>query len=131
MTLSRRLRKEVSTNLILKPSQVEVLKESPKNILMNLGTSSGKTLMSLHHFLKWNQGERLLIIAPPSKIFEGGWDDEIKFMEERYSMSIPYEILSYGQLRLKKFKDRIKDYKGYFIIFDECQNIKTPTSNTG
>ncbi|MCD8896556.1 DEAD/DEAH box helicase [Mammaliicoccus sciuri] len=95
---------------------------------MALGTSSGKTLLSLHHYLKYNEGEKLLIVAPPAKILEGGWDHEIEFVNTRYNIDIPYEMLSYGKLRQK---DVWKQYKDYYVIFDECQGIKNPTSNQG
>lgn len=128
MKLNSNLLGRVSSNLILKPTQAEVIKEANKNVLYALGTSSGKTLISLHHYMKHNNGEPLLIVAPPVKILEGGWDREIEFVESRYDITIDYVTLSYGKLRQK---DVWKSYKDYYVIFDECQAIKNPTSNTG
>ncbi|ARQ07319.1 Helicase C-terminal domain-containing protein [Macrococcoides canis] len=128
MKLNSNLLETVSSKLILKPTQAEVIKEANKNVLYALGTSSGKTLISLHHYMKHNEGEPLLIVAPPVKILEGGWDREIKFVEERYDITIDYVTLSYGKLRQK---DVWQEYKNMYVIFDECQAIKNPTSNTG
>ena len=94
MKLNSSLLETVSSKLILKPTQAEVIKEANKNVLYALGTSSGKTLISLHHYMKHNEGEPLLIVAPPVKILEGGWDREIKFVEERYGITIDYVTLS-------------------------------------
>ena len=128
MKLNSNLVATVSSNLIHKPTQAEVIKEANKNVLYALGTSSGKTLISLHHYIKHNNGEPLLIVAPPVKLLEGGWDREIEFVENRYNIKIVYKTLSYGKLRQK---DIWKQYKGYYVIFDECQAIKNPTSNQG
>ena len=92
--------------------------------LRMLGT--GKTMMAIHHYLKHNKGEPLLVVAPPAKIKEGGWDDEIKFVSSEYNIPIAYETLSYGMIS-KKWKE----YKGYFVVFDECHYIKNPTSQRG
>lgn len=128
MKLNSNLSATISSNLILKPTQCEVIKEAKKNVLYALGTSSGKTLISLHHYLKHNEGEALLIVAPPVKLLEGGWDREVAFVEKTYNIKIDYQTLSYGKLRQK---DVWKQYKDYYVIFDECQAIKNPTSNQG
>ncbi|ULG73189.1 DEAD/DEAH box helicase [Macrococcus brunensis] len=128
MRLNLTLNAMVSSKLILKPTQAEVTKEAGKNVLYALGTSSGKTLISIHHYIKHNEGEPLLIVAPPVKILEGGWNREIAFVEQTYNIKIDYTTLSYGKLRQK---DVWRDYKGYYVIFDECQAIKNPTSNQG
>lgn len=98
-----------------------------KLITLSLRMSgTGKTLMAIHHYLKHNKGEPLLVVAPPAKLKEGGWDDEIKFVSSEYNTPIAYETLSYGMIS-KKWQE----YKGYFVVFDECHYIKNPTSQRG
>ena len=89
-------------------------------------SGTGKTLMAIHHYLKHNKGEPLLIVAPPAKIKEGGWSDELKFVANQYGVVIEAEELSYGVLS-KKWRS----YKGWFVVFDECHYIKNPTSQRG
>lgn len=67
-----------------------------------------------------------MIIAPPAKIKEGGWDKDILFVRKSYNINIEYEILSYGKL-----SKSWHDYKDYYVIFDEAHYIKNPTSQRG
>src|SRR5690606_7682917 len=82
--------------------------------------------MAIYHYLKRNKGEPLLIVAPPQKIKEGGWDREIARINEHHDTNIEYQTLSYGVLA-KKWQE----FKDYFVIFDECHYIKNPTSQRG
>lgn len=111
---------------ILYEFQKELVNHSKPDYLYGADVGTGKTLISLHHYLKYEQGEPLLVVAPPVKIKEGGWDDEIAFVNQKYGLDIPYKLLSYGVLA-KKWQD----YKGYFVIFDECHYVKSPTSQRG
>lgn len=67
-----------------------------------------------------------MIVAPPQKKKEGGWDDDIHLIEEKHGIEIDYEVLSYGVL--SKYW---KEFKGCFVVFDECHYVKTPTSKRG
>ena len=111
---------------ILYEFQKELVNHSKPDYLYAADVGTGKTLISLHHYLKYEQGEPLLVVAPPAKIKEGGWDDEIAFVNQKYGLDIPYKLLSYGVLA-----KRWQDYKGYFVIFDECHYVKSPTSQRG
>lgn len=112
-------------DMFLYPTQREVLKEANKNFIYELGTGSGKTYISLHHYAKWSEAP-LLIIMPPAKKKEGGWKKSIEFFEKYYQTSIDYAELSWGMLS-KKWQD----YKGYYVIVDECHTIKNSTSQVG
>lgn len=94
--------------------------------LIAADTGTGKTIMSIYHYLKHNKGEPLLIVAPPQKIKEGGWDREIEMINEHHDIQIIYEKLSYGVLA-----KQWEEFKGYFVIFDEAHYIKNPTSQRG
>src|SRR5690625_129371 len=47
-------------------------------------------------------------------------------INEHRDIDIKYECLSYGVLAR-----RCEEYKGYFVVFDECHYIKNPTSQRG
>lgn len=106
--------------------QKEVLNKAKANWLYALDTGTGKTILSIHHYLLHNNGEPLLIVAPPQKIAEGGWDRDIQTVVDHYNVTIGYDLLSYGKIA----KDW-QQYKGWFVIFDECHYIKNPTSQRG
>ena len=111
---------------ILFDSQKRVLEQAKPNYLYALDTSTGKTLISIHHYLKFSQGEPLLIVAPPTVKLGGGWDREMKLVQETYGIEIDYEVLSYGVLAKNQ-----KNYDGYFIIFDEAHYVKSSTTKRG
>lgn len=68
----------------------------------------------------------MLIIAPPAKVKEGGWQRDIEFVCKQYDITIDYSLISYGMLS-KKWHD----FKNCFVIFDEAHYIKNPTSQRG
>src|SRR5690625_6660431 len=78
---------------ILYPTQQKVLNEAESSFLYELGTSSGKTLISIYHYLKHSNGEPLLIIMPPAKLKTGEWIDEIKVVEQAENITIEFEQL--------------------------------------
>ncbi|NOX18275.1 MAG: DEAD/DEAH box helicase family protein [Chlorobi bacterium] len=107
----------------------------------------GKTIQSIILLLKEqkeNKNRTNLIVAPTSVIFN--WIDEInKFapsltalnhtgiQREREDISIfnNYDVVltSYGALL--RDADFLKDFRFHYIILDESQKIKNPTSKTG
>lgn len=111
---------------ILYEFQKDIVNSADENYLIAADVGTGKTLMAIHHYLKHSKGEPLLIVAPPTKIKEGGWNREVEFVEQTYDIKIKYETLSYGVLA-KKWKQ----FKGYFVVYDECHYIKNPTSQRG
>lgn len=82
----------------------------------------GKTIMGLHHHQTYFKDKKLLIVAPASKINEGGWQRTI---DEHYPQ-IQYETCTYNMLS-KKYKN----YVDYFVIFDECHRLKNSTGVWG
>lgn len=87
-----------------------------------MDTGTGKTIMGLHHYKTYFSEKKLLIVAPASKINEGGWQRTI----EAHYPNTDYETCTYNMLP-KKYKD----YKNYFIIFDECHRLKNSTGKWG
>lgn len=113
-------------NSVLYDFQKKLLNEIEADYLLAADTGTGKTMMALHHYIRHSNGEPLLIVAPPQKINEGGWDREIEFVSNHYGIEIEYENLSYGVLAR-----RWKEYEGWFVVYDECHYIKNPTSQRG
>lgn len=102
--------------------QEEYFSHVKPNYIYDMDTGTGKTIMGLHHYQTYFKDKKLLIVAPASKINEGGWQRTIA----EYYPNIKYETCSYNMLS-KKYKD----YKGYFVIFDECHRLKNSTGVWG
>ena len=102
--------------------QEEYFKHVKPNYIYDMDTGTGKTIMGLHHHQTYFKDKKLLIVAPASKINEGGWQRTIT---EHYP-HIEYETCTYNMLS-KKYKD----YKDYFVIFDECHRLKNSTGVWG
>lgn len=113
-------------NSMLYNFQKEILKKAEPSWLFALDTGTGKTILSIHHYLKYMEGEPVLIVAPAQKVKEGGWEREIQRVSDYYGIEIEYDIISYDVLA-KKWNL----YKGWFVIFDECHYVKNPTSQRG
>lgn len=106
--------------------QKDLLNKINQSFIIAADTGTGKTMMAIHHYLRHSKGEPLLIVAPPQKIKEGGWDREVDLICKNYNIEIQYDTLSFGVLA-----KRWSEYKGYFVIFDECHYVKNPTSQRG
>lgn len=117
---------EAKSEKILYEFQRQALATASHNYFYALDTGTGKTITSIHHYLKYSQGEPLIIFAPAQKVKEGGWDRDIKFVSTYYGIQINYEVISYGMLA----KTPIPNHQ-YSVIFDEAHYIKNPTSKRG
>ena len=121
-----RMYQNASNENVLYDFQKRALAQANANYFYSLDTGTGKTITSIHHYMKYSNGEPLLIVAPPQKIKEGGWARDLQFVADHYGVSFDYDQLSYGMLA-KKWTD----YTGHFLIFDEAHFIKNPTSQRG
>lgn len=119
-------RRNILKNSILYDFQKELLNKIEADYLIAAETGTGKTIMSIYHYLRFSEGEPLLIVVPPQKKKEGGWDRDIEFVSKQHGITIDYEQLSYGVLAKQWNK-----YKGWFVVYDECHYIKNPTSQRG
>jgi superfamily II DNA or RNA helicase len=106
--------------------QKKIIDAIDANYLLAMDTGTGKTITAIHQYLKYSNGEPMLIIAPPQKIKEGGWRRDIQAVCDFYKIEILFTEISYGKLA-----DVYKLYKGWFLIFDEAHYIKNPTSQRG
>ncbi|RIN41001.1 DEAD/DEAH box helicase [Staphylococcus simulans] len=112
--------------MILYPTQQAVMEQAKPSWFYGLGTSSGKSLISIYHYLKHNKGEPLLIVCPPTKKKSKEWDYEVQKVEKHENIKIEYEVIASSMLA-----KQYKDYKGYFLILDEAHYFMNPTSNRG
>jgi len=97
-----------------------------RNWIYDCDTGTGKTIMALYHYVwfirKHLNPNKLLIVAPASKINEGGWQRTIK----DHFLIVDYETCTYNMLP-KKWRE----FEDYFVIFDECHRIKNSTGVWG
>lgn len=112
--------------MMLYPTQEEVMNEAKPSYFYGLGTSSGKSLISIYHYLKHNKGEPLLIVCPPTKKKSNEWDYEIEKVEQHEEIKIDYEVIASSMLA-KEYKK----YSNHFVILDEAHYFMNPTSNRG
>lgn len=106
--------------------QQQALDNAKPSFLYALDTGTGKTILSIYHYLKYGRGESLVIFAPPAKVKEKGWQRDIEKVCQFEGITIDYEVISYGILARRR-----NDFKDQFVIFDECHYIKNPTSQRG
>lgn len=102
--------------------QKEYMSHVKPNWIYDCDTGTGKTIMALEHHQKYFKDKKLLVVAPASKINEGGWQRTIA---EHYPQ-IKYETCTYNMLS-KKYNE----YKDYFVIFDETHRLKNSTGVWG
>lgn len=102
--------------------QEEYFKHVKPNYMYDMDTGTGKTIMGLYHHQTFFKDKKLLIVAPASKINEGGWQRTI---EEHYP-NIEYRTCTYNMLN-----KLYGEFKDYFVIFDECHRIKNSTGIWG
>lgn len=103
--------------------QEEYQKHVKPNFIYDMDTGTGKTIMGLEHYLKYFKEYPLLIVAPASKINEGGWQRTIA---EHYPQIIYYYTCTYNML-----PKLWNTYKDFFVIFDECHRLKNSTGVWG
>lgn len=124
-----RLTMQQSMQDMLYEFQKNVIETSKPNYIYPLDTGTGKTIIALHHYLKYYYASRcnILIVAPAQKVKEGGWIREIKKVQEHYNLDyIEYSAISYEKLRNSDLKDKknIDFLANTFVIFDECHYAK-------
>ncbi|MDT3959500.1 helicase-related protein [Staphylococcus kloosii] len=112
--------------MMLYPTQEEVMNEAKPSYFYGLGTSSGKSLISIYHYLKHNKGEPLLIVCPPTKKKSNEWDYEVKKVEQHEGININFKVIASSMLA-KEYSN----YTNYFLILDEAHYFMNPTSNRG
>lgn len=102
--------------------QEEYFKHVKPNYIYDMDTGTGKTIMGLEHHKRFFKDKKLVVVAPASKINEGGWQRTIK---EHYP-HIEYETCTYNMLP-KKYTE----FADYFVIFDEAHRLKNSTGVWG
>jgi SNF2 family DNA or RNA helicase len=124
--------------------QEKYLEGLPSSCIMAADLGTGKTLMSLAHWDRQMTGNRLLIVAPASKIRTEDWENEAQRyftnmgVRKNYDYDGVVEYISYESLRLMdKETRRPRHWKFtgarnggivYDVIADECHALKNPQS---
>lgn len=123
--------------------QEQYLSQLPASCIMAADLGTGKTLMSLAHWQRFSLKlygkplNKLLVVAPASKIRTGDWQAEAERWFDDVGMpDITY--ISYESLRLmdkETKKPRHWKFTGarnggvvYDVIADECHSLKNPQS---
>lgn len=130
---------ENSRHMKLFEYQQKYIDSLPTDCIMAAGLGTGKTVMSLAHWETQRTGNKLLIVAPASKIRTGDWQDEAeRWFMPRLGFVPDIESISYESLRIMDTKTRrprhwqftAKRNGGmvYDIIADECHALKNPQS---
>lgn len=102
--------------------QVEYMKHVQPNWIYDCDTGTGKTIMALEHHKRFFPDSPVLILAPASKINEGGWQRTI----DKYYPHIEYDTLTFNSMPRK-----YKNYPDHFVIFDEAHRVKNSTGVWG
>ena len=90
--------------------------------MYEMDTGTGKTIMALFHYKYFYPNNKLVIVAPASKLKEGGWQRTIN----EFDNTIKYDTCSYNMLN-----KRYKEFENMFIVFDECHRLKNSTGVWG
>lgn len=109
--------------LNLYPYQQDYIRQAKPNWIYDADCGVGKTVMALAHYRIHFKDKPLCIVAPASKIKEGGWQRTVELMFPNIQN---VKIVSYNNM--PKIKDKLRDH---FIIFDECHRIKDSTGVWG
>lgn len=99
--------------------QDEYIKKAKHSYLYDCDTGTGKTIMALYHYKMHFNNYKLLIVAPASKLKEGGWQRAIN----ETMPYIQYNTCSYNNLK-KYYNTNSNELHNYFVIFDECHRLK-------
>ena len=102
--------------------QKDYIRAAKPNWIYDCDTGIGKTVMALAHYRIHFKDKSLCIVAPASKIKEGGWQRTVDLMCPNSKL----KICSYNNL-----PKIVEDLKGQFVIFDECHRIKDSTGVWG
>lgn len=126
----------------LYPYQERYLAGLPKRAIMNAELGTGKTAMSICHYIHQAYPEPLLIVGPASKIRTGDWEREIDEVFRAYNLEQPeITLISYEKLRLMDNQTRRPRWwhyvayrnggKKYAVIGEEihaCKNAQSKQS---
>lgn len=127
----------------LYPYQEKYLQDIPAKAIFNAGLGSGKTAMSLVHYIRKAYPEPLLVVGPAAKMRTGDWEQELADVFRACELEPPEVIyISYEKIRLMDKTTRLPRWwqytarrnggKRYAIIAEECLTGETlVTTNKG
>jgi SNF2 family DNA or RNA helicase len=97
--------------------QEKYISDLPKNCIMGADVGTGKTFMSLEHYVRNNEGKPLLVLAPASKVKTNDWQRDIqRYLGDKEPAE--WWVVSYD-----KFARNWQEYAkvdNLCVIADEC-----------
>lgn len=123
----------------LYPYQEKYLEGLPSRYMFSCDLGSGKTAMSLVHYIRKAYPEPLLVVGPAAKMRTGDWEQELADVFRAYELEPPEVIyISYEKIRLMDKTTRLPRWwqytarrnggKRYAIIAEEVHALKNPQS---
>jgi len=106
----------------LYPYQEKYLKNLPKNIIMSADVGLGKTIMALEHARRHGVQNKIIVVAPASKVRTGDWQREI---EGFFALGGQYDVISY-EMFAKKWATLVDDRTT--LIIDESHFVCNATA---
>jgi len=100
--------------------QSAYLEGLPKDVIMSAATGTGKGQLSLAHYKRHNPNQPLLVVAPASKVREGGWLREFEL-----ASLPPTPVISYDRFSRYWHQYLSEDIT---VIFDEAHYIANASS---
>lgn len=128
----------------LYPYQEKYLEGMPSRHIMSAALGTGKSPLSIVHYIRNAYPQPLLVLAPASKVRAGDWERELAEVFAAHNLALPeYQILGYDKFAYNPSNDAFRagkrpkwhefapDYGGreWAIIADEVQYCKAPSSN--
>lgn len=126
----------------LYPYQEKYLEGLSSKTLMACGLGTGKTAMSIVHYMRKAYPRPLLIVGPAAKMRTGDWDQELEQIFKAYGLDLPEVVtISYEKIRLMdkdtrrprwwQYTAKRNGGKEYAIIAEEvhaCKNVQSKQS---
>lgn len=102
--------------------QLKALNALPKNVILSWDTGTGKSLSALEHVNRHNPNGDIVVVAPASKVREGGWSREVG---RYYGDTRDYTVISY-EMFTKKWGSLVSPTTT--LILDEIHFAQHPTT---
>lgn len=117
--------------------QEDYLKDLPKTAIMTADVGLGKSAMALKHYERYSKGNRLVIVAPASKVRSGDWQQDVRswlpYMDDKGTAGAgpDYIVISYETFTKMAHRSKLLPTKDTVFVFDEIHYCKTPSSLRG
>ena len=102
----------------LYPYQEKYLEGMPSRHIMSAALGTGKSPLSIVHYIRNAYPQPLLILAPASKVRAGDWTRELEEVFTAHNLALPeYQVLSYDKFAYNPSNDAFR--KGIASFLEE------------